>query len=114
MDGGIDLMSYEPIVALTDTLLKSGYRGETPTITDDAVLGGVLRIRYPGVRVIIWKPGSPLPAEHQRPHLLLGQRDGGLALFERAGRAMGASLRLSYVHAKPGHSSVEYRYVLAD
>ena len=45
---------------------------------------------------------------------LLGQRDGGLALFERAGRAMGASLRLSYVHAKPGHSSVEYRYVLAD
>ena len=42
MDGGIDLMSYEPIVALTDTLLKSGYRGETPTITDDAVLGGVL------------------------------------------------------------------------
>ncbi|WP_018410136.1 glycosyltransferase family 39 protein [Methyloversatilis thermotolerans] len=100
----------EPIDRLARTLAAEGFDGRQAIVTDDPVLGGVLRVRYPDAEVAVWKSGAPSPAARNRPHLLIGKIDGGLPLFERAGEAPPAPLRLPYLHAHPGHAPVEYRY----
>lgn len=78
---GLELDEAEQVLWTQD--LSLGYWAQTPIVTDNAILGGVLRTCFPEVTVVIWKSDGPLPAELHGPNLLI-RRQGGHCSNERA------------------------------
>lgn len=102
----------EPAAELALALRSAGYDGHAPIVTHDAVLGGVLRVRFPQAQVVVWKDGAPAPQAKPGAHLLIGRGEAGRTMFDRAGTGDYSLLRLRYRHAHPGHPPIEYRYTL--
>lgn len=102
----------EPATELALALRSAGYDGRAPIVTHDPVLGGVLRVRFPQARVVVWKDDAPAPPAQSGAHLLIGRGEAGRAMFDHSGTTTYALLRLRYRHAHPGHPPIEYRYTL--